>query len=131
MGLQQTYQDVIDVAKKAGVDLSSVKEDGGKLVLTGTSRYAYQRDQMWDQIKTHANWQNEVMVMLTVTDESLYGIYKVVGGDTLGKIAKRFYGDAKLYPKIFEANTDQLKNPDLIKVGQELKLPTRSSLGLA
>jgi nucleoid-associated protein YgaU len=47
----------------------------------------------------------------------------VEAGDTLSKIAKRYYGDASLYMQIFEANRDQLKNPDLIKVGQKLRIP--------
>ncbi|HEX2695411.1 MAG TPA: LysM peptidoglycan-binding domain-containing protein [Acidobacteriota bacterium] len=50
-------------------------------------------------------------------------IYEVMPGDTLGAIAQRFYGKASLYPKIFEANKDILSNPDLIKVGQKLKIP--------
>ncbi len=125
MSLQTSYQDVLDVATRVGVNFSSVKEDGGKLVLTGTAQYALQRDLLWDQIKTHAAWANEVVVMLTVTDSSLYGHYKVVGGDTLGKIAKHFYGEAKLYNHIFQANTDQLTNADLIKVGQTLKIPNK------
>jgi len=50
-------------------------------------------------------------------------IYEVKAGDTLGAIAQRFYGKASLYPKIFEANRDILNNPDLIKVGQKLKIP--------
>jgi nucleoid-associated protein YgaU len=49
--------------------------------------------------------------------------YEVKKGDTLSKIAKEIYGDPSLYPKIFEANRDQLKNPDLIKVGQKLRIP--------
>jgi nucleoid-associated protein YgaU len=49
--------------------------------------------------------------------------YEVKKGDTLSKIAKEIYGDASLYPKIFEANRDQLKNPDLIRVGQKLRIP--------
>lgn len=49
--------------------------------------------------------------------------YEVKSGDTLSKIAKQFYGDASLYPQIFEANRDQLKNPDLIRVGQKLRIP--------
>jgi nucleoid-associated protein YgaU len=44
-------------------------------------------------------------------------------GDTLSKIAKAIYGDPSLYTKIFEANKDQLKNPDLIQVGQKLRIP--------
>jgi nucleoid-associated protein YgaU len=35
----------------------------------------------------------------------------------------QYYGDGALYPKIFEANKDTLKNPDLIKVGQRLRIP--------
>jgi len=50
-------------------------------------------------------------------------LYEVKSGDTLGAIAQRFYGKASLYPKIFEANRDILTNPDLIKVGQKLKIP--------
>lgn len=49
--------------------------------------------------------------------------HEVQAGDTLSKIAKRYYGDASLYMQIFEANTDQLKDPDLIKVGQKLRIP--------
>lgn len=49
--------------------------------------------------------------------------HEVVSGDTLSKIAKKYYGDPSLYTKIFEANKDQLKNPDLIKVGQKLRIP--------
>jgi nucleoid-associated protein YgaU len=47
----------------------------------------------------------------------------VASGDTLSKIAKKFYGDAAQYNKIFEANRDQLKDPDKIQVGQKLKVP--------
>jgi len=48
----------------------------------------------------------------------------VVAGDTLGALAKKYYGKASLYMKIFEANKDQLSNPDLIKVGQKLRIPS-------
>ena len=50
-------------------------------------------------------------------------VYEVVSGDTLGAIAKKYYGKASEYMKIFEANRDILDNPDLIKVGQKLKIP--------
>ncbi len=50
-------------------------------------------------------------------------IHEVVSGETLSKISKHYYGDANKYMKIFEANRDILKNPDLIKVGQKLKIP--------
>ena len=50
-------------------------------------------------------------------------VYEVKPGDTLGHIAQRFYGKASLYAKIFEANRDILSDPNLIKVGQKLKIP--------
>lgn len=50
-------------------------------------------------------------------------IHVVVPGDTLGALAKRYYGKASLYMKIFEANRDILKDPNLIKVGQKLRIP--------
>jgi uncharacterized protein YidB (DUF937 family) len=49
--------------------------------------------------------------------------YEVVAGDSLSKIAKRFYGDANKWRRIFEANRDQIKNPDLIHPGQVLRIP--------
>ena len=49
--------------------------------------------------------------------------YTVVAGDSLSKIAKKVYGDAKRWKEIFEANKDKIKNPDLIYPGQVLKIP--------
>ena len=49
--------------------------------------------------------------------------YEVVAGDSLSKIAKRHYGDANKWPRIYEANRDQIKNPDLIHPGQKLTIP--------
>jgi nucleoid-associated protein YgaU len=51
--------------------------------------------------------------------------YTVVAGDNLSKIAKRFYGDANQWKRIFEANRDIVKNPDLIHPGQTLKIPDK------
>lgn len=47
----------------------------------------------------------------------------VVKGDTLRKIAAKYYGDPTLYEKIFEANRDLIKNPDLIHIGWKLRIP--------
>ena len=49
--------------------------------------------------------------------------YTVVKGDSLSKIAKELLGDARKWRAIYEANKDQIKNPDLIYPGQVLKLP--------
>ncbi len=50
-------------------------------------------------------------------------VYTVAAGDSLSKIAKRVYGDAKQWRRIFEANRDQIENPDLIHPGQKLVIP--------
>ncbi|MCK9538957.1 LysM peptidoglycan-binding domain-containing protein [Dokdonella sp.] len=49
--------------------------------------------------------------------------YTVVSGDNLSRIAKHFYGKASRWHAIFEANRDQLDNPDLIRPGQVLRIP--------
>ena len=49
--------------------------------------------------------------------------YTVVKGDSLSKIAQREYGDAQQWTRIFEANRDIIKDPDLIYPGQSLRLP--------
>ena len=49
--------------------------------------------------------------------------HEVAKGESLWKIAERYYGDGSLYPKIFEANRDVLKDPDKIKIGQRLRIP--------
>jgi nucleoid-associated protein YgaU len=50
--------------------------------------------------------------------------YTVNKGDTLSKIAKEFYGSANRWHEIYDANRDQISNPDLIRPGQVLKIPT-------
>lgn len=49
--------------------------------------------------------------------------YTIVSGDTLSKIAKNYYGNAMDYPRIFEANKEVIKDPDLIYVGQKIRIP--------
>jgi len=49
--------------------------------------------------------------------------HEVAKGDTLSKIAEKYYGDPSLYMQIFEANKDILSNPDMIRVGQKLRIP--------
>lgn len=51
--------------------------------------------------------------------------YTVVAGDSLSKIAKHFYGNANEWKAIFDANTDQLSDPNRIKPGQVLKIPAK------
>ena len=54
---------------------------------------------------------------------SQYRTYTVVAGDSLSKIAKREYGDAQQWRRIYEANRDIIKDPDLIYPGQVVRIP--------
>ena len=49
--------------------------------------------------------------------------YTVASGDTLSHIARQFYGKASRWQAIFDANRDQLDDPDRIRPGQVLKIP--------
>jgi len=50
--------------------------------------------------------------------------YTVQPGDALSKIAQNKYGDANVWPRIFDANRDEIANPNLIFPGQVLRIPT-------
>ena len=56
-------------------------------------------------------------------------IYEVVSGDSLSRIAKREYGNANDWRRIYEANRDVLKDPDKIYPGQKLKIPPKETRG--
>ena len=58
-----------------------------------------------------------------MANTDLHGQYTVKGGDSLSKIARYIYGDASTFQKIFDANRDILKTPDVIHPGQILKIP--------
>jgi nucleoid-associated protein YgaU len=49
--------------------------------------------------------------------------YTIKSGDSLSKIAKQYYGNAAEWQKIYNANKDQIKNPDMIFPGQKIKIP--------
>ncbi len=72
-----------------------------------------------DQVKVPATLPNPKAV------ESYLGTqyYIIQTGDTLSKIAQRFYGDPMKYPQIFQANLEVIKSPDLIFPGQKIRIP--------
>jgi nucleoid-associated protein YgaU len=59
----------------------------------------------------------------TAPNTSSTQTYTVKSGDSLSKIAKHFYGDGAKWHRIYDANRDKIKNPDLIHPGQELTIP--------
>ena len=59
----------------------------------------------------------------STTAPGAYDVYEVKAGDSLSKIAKRLLGSGNEWKKIFDANTDILKDPNKIFPGQKLKIP--------
>lgn len=57
------------------------------------------------------------------TPKAAARIHTVAKGESLSKIAKQYYGDAKRWRAIFDANRDKIENPDLIFPGQEFVIP--------
>lgn len=58
-----------------------------------------------------------------IEETAMAQFHTVESGDTLGKIAKEYYGNAMKYPEIFEANKPMLSHPDKIYPGQVLRIP--------
>lgn len=67
--------------------------------------------------------KKEEPVQSPPTVETPQRTYTVKKGDCLWKIAKQFYGNGALYTKIYDANTHQIANPNLIYVGQVFVIP--------
>ena len=59
----------------------------------------------------------------SAADAATSRMYVVQAGDSLSKIAKKFYGKANSWNRIFEANKDVIKNPDIIQPGWKLQIP--------
>jgi nucleoid-associated protein YgaU len=122
--MKAKYQSVLDLGEKLNIKNGDVKEEDGKLKIWGTSHTQYEKDLLWDEIKAiGGDNPNDLMADIKVDDKSVYAYHTVEKGETLGKIAKQYYGKPMKYTEIFKANTGILKNPDVIHPGQELVIP--------
>ncbi|MDG4717110.1 LysM peptidoglycan-binding domain-containing protein [Winogradskyella sp. YYF002] len=118
------YQDVLDLGEQLNIQDGKVEVENDQLKVWGTAATQYEKNLLWDKIKEIGGDEpSDIMADIKVADESVYARHTVKSGETLGKIAKHYYGDAMKYKEIFEANTNILKNPDLIHPDQELVIP--------
>ncbi len=123
MNLRDKYNHAIQVAKGYRMQ-GSAEERDGKLHFKGMVKNQDEVNKIWDAIKTVPDWRNDIVAEVTVDPAAPKTVtYTVKSGDTLSKIAKDQLGHANDYMKIFEANKDQLTDPDTIKPGQVLKIP--------
>ena|SRR5688500_19156451 len=129
MNLRDKYNHAIQTAKGFRMQ-GSAEEREGKLYFKGVVQNQDEVNKIWDAIKTVPDWRNDVVAEVTIDPNAKPAAaaggatYTVKSGDTLSKIAKEHLGDANAYMKIFNANKDQLTDPDKIKPGQVLKIPT-------
>jgi nucleoid-associated protein YgaU len=127
MNLRDKYSHAIQVAKGFRME-GSAQERDGKLYFNGLVKNQDEVNKIWDAIKTVPDWRNDIVAEVKVDPNApavkAATTYTVKAGDTLSKIAKDHLGNANAYMKIFEANKDQLSDPDKIKPGQVLKIPT-------
>ena len=133
MALRDKYAYAIQTAKNFRFQ-GGAEERDGKLHFNGTVQTQDEANKIWDAIKTIPTWQQEVVADIRATGPAPGGstgaqperTYTVQPGDTLSKIAKEMLGDANAYKEIFNANRDQLADPDKIKPGQVLKIPAHA-----
>ncbi len=122
MNLREKYQQAINTAKDFKMD-GAAEERDGKLHFNGTVKSEGEKNAIWDAIKTVPDWRNDVVAEIKVVAPPAARTYTVKAGDTLSQIAKDHLGNANAYMAIFNANKDQLSDPDKIKPGQVLKMP--------
>jgi nucleoid-associated protein YgaU len=131
MSLRDKYSYAIQTAKGFHMD-GAAEERDGKLHFHGTVATQDEANKIWDAIKTIPDWPNEIVADIQATGKSGAGAgaqattYTVKPGDTLSKIATEQLGNANAYMEIFNANRDQLQDPDKIKPGQVLKIPVHA-----
>ena len=145
MGLRDKYNTAVQAAKMLRMD-GAAEERDGKLHFNGTVNSEDEKNQIWDALKTVPDWQKDVVADIKVRPTAAHAqastpggaqqgstsgggasTYTVQAGDTLSGIAKKQYGSATSYMDIFNANKDQLSDPDKITPGQVLKIPQHAT----
>jgi nucleoid-associated protein YgaU len=121
MILRNKYQKLIYAAQSSAIKDLQVREQNDVLYIDGVAPSQKEKDQLWDIYnKIDPDYRSADVVMDIKVDATAQEEYEVVAGDNLTKIGKKYGMD---WQKIYEANKDQIKNPDLIQPGWKLKIP--------
>ncbi|PIF00548.1 MAG: peptidoglycan-binding protein [Maribacter sp.] len=124
MSVKVKYQPVLDLGEELSIKDGKVTEENGVLKIKGTAGTQYEKNLLWDKIKEiGGEHPSDIKANIIVADESVFHRHTVKSGESLSKIAKKYYGDPMKYKQIFEANTNILKNPDVIHPDQVLVIP--------
>lgn len=137
--LKQKYQPALTLMNQLQVEVTNVNMEGSKLLIRGVAPTPEAKNRVWDQIKLIDASNSDLICDIRVSQQPQPATmtagaaasggqnsrqYTVQPGDTLSKISRQFYGDANQYMKIFEANRNVLRDPNQIKPGQQLVIPT-------
>ena len=135
--LKSKYGTALRVLEQVGIRLQNLHVQDNKLFVRGEAPSQEAKNKFWDQVKLVDSSFSDLTADITVSaaaqaaskaeaprEAAQSATYTVQKGDTLSKISKQFYGDAGQYMKIFNANSDQLSDPNKIQVGQVLKIPS-------
>src|SRR5687768_17508214 len=127
MAVRDKYQSLIDLANQSGVSNLQVTEEGDVLHINGSVPSEDAKKRIWDEYgRLDPDMRSGDLVLnLEVGGGGAGGgggeeTYTVKSGDTLSEIGQKY---GVKWRDIFEANRDQLDDPDKINVGQTLKIP--------
>ncbi len=124
MALTEKYQSLIDMARQSGN--VTVDDRGDVLHINGTVSNEAAKQALWDEYNRLDPEMRSGDLVMDVQASSGVGeeTYTVKAGDSLSKIAAH-HGGGVTWQEIFEANKDQLNDPDKIHPGQVLRIPTK------
>ena len=153
--LKEKYVSVLHVINQEDLQLEKMHVEGDKLFIRAKAPSDQAKNRFWDAVKKVDPSYKDLHAEINVVPQAPQAksapapapppahqapvtpvsgtapaapkeqTHTVVKGDTLSKISKEFYGNANAYMKIFNANKDQLKDPDKIQVGQVLRIPPK------
>ncbi|HCO86442.1 MAG TPA: peptidoglycan-binding protein, partial [Arenibacter sp.] len=101
MSVKAKYQAVLNLGEQLKIKDGDVKEEAGILKIKGQAATQYEKNLLWDKIKELGGENpSDIKANITVADESVYHRHTVKSGESLSKIAKKYYGDPMKYKKI-------------------------------
>lgn len=129
--LKAKYQSVLSFLQREKVRLQNLHVQDGKLVLRGVAPSESVKNEVWDQIKLVDPSFRDLLAEITVSPDATAApaapavrSYTVVKGDSLWKIAEKFFGAGAQFARLIEANPDKLHDKDsVIHPGDVLKIP--------
>ena len=142
--LKQKYQSVLNLIQQENVQLSNLHVQVNKLFIRGTAPSDAVKSRIWDEIKLVNPQYDDISADIAVRPQAAQAAaagassqtvanvqresgqddtYMVQPGESLSRIAEKFYGSAHEYMKIFYANRDVLTNPDQVRAGMKINIP--------